>query len=54
MMYAICSLIDGGILRVRLCGTVMCCIFHTEEEAYQFLIKHKLSGRVERIQIKSA
>ncbi|UNY47164.1 hypothetical protein PQB73_gp049 [Cronobacter phage LPCS28] len=53
-MWAICSFVDNNIMRVRLAGEVICCIFGTDKEAYDFMLKYEIRGRVEQISIQKA
>lgn len=53
-MYALCSIIDGGLMRVKMNGFVISPMFVTADEARLFIASNRIVCNVEFVNIKGA
>lgn len=51
-MYTLLSLVDGGMMKFRLEGHVICPMFLTEVDALVFVRKHNISCRIEKVTVR--
>lgn len=50
-MFALCSLVDGGLMRIDLCGHIMSPTFVTMEEAVMFCDQYEIVCRIEFVRM---